>query len=371
MGAIDDKAVQRPAADEPATHVGHDAYRADGGYRLLQACLEGRFHPENAIVTLMASGLRLPDRADGALSAGRRWRQVRGGPEPRVLALDVDAGGPWAFQDRHYLGRDPHRILEGALVAAWAAGVERVQLRLPDGERELRAMLRAELARLRADPPGPGLAHVAADNEGAPAATLLEHDAESLLWVRDILERGADWFTSQGRHGKRGLRSFAVSGRVRDPGVKLVPAGTTARELVDEYCGGMRDGAVLYAWLPNGAAGAILPASMADLPLDVDTLKRHGVHAHPGAVCVLGAGERAVDAARDVLAFLGGCGACAAQLAEAQALLASSSGTARLAALAQALRDAACGCGGAAAAQAIDSVLVHFGHELDDGPGAP
>jgi formate dehydrogenase beta subunit len=397
MGAIDDEAAH-------SGYVDHAAYRAAGGYRLLQACLAGRMHPESAIVTMMAAGLRIADAGGGAIPAGRRWRQVRTSPGPRLLLLGVDAGGPWAVQDRHYLGRDPHRVLEGALLAAWAADIDRVRLRLPDGEPGLRAMLRAELAQLRADPPAPGLAHIEADSEAddAPAAagtggcrkrcrarrgaatppcafcdslTVLEHDAETLHWVRDILERGADWFTSQGRHGKRGLRSFSVSGMVRVPGVKLVPAGTTARELVDEYSGGMGDGA-LYAYLPAGAAGAILPAAMADIPLDADTLKRHGADVHPGAVAVLAQGESAADAACAVLRYLrnaddggwddggwddgGRAEDGRAAIDEALALLAARRGAARLAVLAQGLRD-----GRPAAARAIDSVLVHFGHELD------
>ncbi|MFK3740066.1 hypothetical protein [Massilia sp. TN1-12] len=357
MGAIEDKATD-------SGYVDHAAYRAAGGYRLLQACLGGRLHPESAIVTMMAAGLRIPDAGGGTIPAGRRWRQVRTAPGPRALLVDVDGGGPWALRDRHYLGRDPHRVLEGALLAAWAADIEHVQLRLPDGEPGLHAMLREELAFLHADLPEAGFVHIRIGAAPPDAAITLEQDAESLHWVRDILERGADWFTSQGRHGKRGLRSFAVSGAVRVPGVKLVPAGTTARELVDEYCGGMREGAALYACLPGGAAGAILPAAMADIPLDADTLGRHDVDVHPGTVVVLAEGERACDAACAVLAH------CRAQAGSAvhdaiDAALAlldcpMPGSAARLEALAHGLRDAS-----PAAARAIDSVLAHFGHELD------
>lgn len=359
MGAIDDEAVH-------TGYVDHAAYRTAGGYRLLQACLGGRMHPESAIVTMMAAGLRIPDADGNAIPAGRRWRQVRTAPGPRALLLRVDGGGPWAFRDRHYLGSDPHRVLEGALVAAWAADIDDVQLRLPDGEPGLRAMLREELARLHADLPEAGFAHIRIDGAPPDAAVVLEQDAESLHWVRDILERGADWFTSQGRHGKRGLRSFGVSGPVRVPGVKLVPAGTTVRELVDEYCGGMREGSALYAWLPAGAAGAILPAAMADVPLDADTLKRHGVDVHPGAVAVLAEGQSASGTACDVLRYLRDDNPgqhCRDAIDEALALLASGCGAARLAVLAETLAQAP-GEGCPAAARAIDSVLVHFGHEL-------
>src|SRR5688572_32897010 len=135
---------------------------------------------------------------------------------------------------------------------------------------------------------------------------------ETLFWVRDFVARGTEWFTKEGRHGRRGLRSFSVSGRVKKPGVHLAPAGITVRELIDEYCGGMQDGHDFYAYLPGGASGGILPASMGDVPLDFDTLQPHGCFIGSAAVMVLGHQDRARDAALNVMRFFEheSCGQC-------------------------------------------------------------
>ena len=140
----------------------------------------------------------------------------------------------------------------------------------------------------------------------------LEHNMETLFWVRDILEKGAAWFAGHGRHGRKGLRSFSVSGRVKQHGVHLAPAGITVRELIDEYCGGMQDGHELYAYLPGGASGGILPASLADVPLDFDTLQPHGSFIGSAAVIVLSQHDRARDAALNLMRFFAdeSCGQC-------------------------------------------------------------
>ena len=283
------------AADAgPVPHTGHidyDAYRAAGGYRLLRACAEWRFHPESVIVMLMASGLR--GLGGGGQPTGRKWRAARNAPEPRLLAIDAGAAAPGTFKDRHYLEHDPHRFLEGAFVAAWAIGIDTVRVRVRPDYPELAAMLTDELARVLADPPVPDLPHVVlhcGDADAAAAADVpptLVHNLETLYWVRDILERGAEWFAARGKRGRRGLRSLSVSGRVRAPGVKLVPAGITMRELLDGHCGGMQDGHAFYAWLPGGEGGTVLPAALADVPLDFDTLERHGASFGAGAVVVL------------------------------------------------------------------------------------
>ena len=288
-------AMAAVAADAgPVPHTGHidyDAYRAAGGYRLLRACAEWRFHPESVIVMLMASGLR--GLGGGGQPTGRKWRAARNAPEPRLLAVDAGAAAPGTFKDRHYLEHDPHRFLEGAFVAAWAIGIETVRVRVRPDYPELAAMLADELARVLAEPPVPDLPRVvldcahAADADVAGAASTLVHNLETLYWVRDILERGAEWFAARGKRGRRGLRSLSVSGRVREPGVKLVPAGTTMRELLDGHCGGMPDGHAFYAWLPGGEGGTVLPAALADVPLDFDTLERHGGSIGAGAIVVL------------------------------------------------------------------------------------
>jgi len=258
--------------------------------------------------------------------------------------VNIDEGEPGTFKDRTYLERDPHRFLEGVLVAAQVVGIEAVYLYLRDEYHGCRAILEAELARLQAEPPCPlpvielrrGAGAYVCGEESAMLESIegkrgeprlrppyiaerglfgrptLAHNVETLYWVRDIVERGPAWFSGFGRHGRKGLRSFSVSGRVRQPGVKLAPAGITLRELVHEFCGGMADGHQLYAYLPGGASGGILPARLADLPLDFDTLQPHGSFIGSAAVVVLSQHDKARDAALNAMRFFAheSCGQC-------------------------------------------------------------
>ena len=254
-------------------------------------------------------------------------------PAPRLLAINIDEGEPGTFKDRYYLERDPHRFLEGALIAAWAVGIDAIYIYLRDEYHGCRAILEREIAALHANPPyaipaihlrrGAG-AYICGEESamiesiegkrGEPrlrppyvaqvglfGRPTLEHNMETLHWVREILEKGPAWFAGHGRHGRKGLRSFSVSGRVKTPGVHLAPAGITLRELVDEYCGGMVDGHELYGYLPGGASGGILPASKADVPLDFDTLNEYGCFIGSAAIVVLSNHDSAVSAARNVM----------------------------------------------------------------------
>ena len=198
----------------------------------------------------------------------------------------------------------------------------------------------------------------------------LEHNFETLYWVREILEKGGAWFASHGRHGRKGLRSFSVSGRVRNPGVKLAPAGITARELIDEYCGGMQDGHSFYAYLPGGASGGILPAAMGDIALDFDTLQPYGCFIGSAAVIVLSDRDTAVGAARNLMRFFqhescGQCTPCRNGTAKASALIAKPQWDLPLLAdLSAVMRDASiCGLG-QAAPNPVDCVVKYFPHEL-------
>ena len=392
----------RATADRHEGHIDYDAYRKEGGYSLLRACTEGRFDPESVIVTLMASRLR--GLGGAGFPAGRKWRIVKNEPGPRLMAVNIDEGEPGTFKDRHYLEQDPHRFLEGALVAAWAVGIDTIYLYLRDEYHGLRAMLAQELDRLRAAPPVPDMPEIVlrrgagayiCGEESAMIESIegkrgmprlrppylaqvglfgrptLEHNLETLHWVRDVLERGAEWFTNQGRHGRRGLRSFSVSGRVREPGVKLAPAGITMQELLDEVCGGMQDGHAFYAYLPGGASGGILPASMADIPLDFDTLQRYGCFIGSAAVVVLSDRDSARAAALNTLRFFrdescGQCTPCRAGTAKAVALMERDVwDKALLAELSQVMRDASiCGLG-QAAPNPFDCVIQYFPHELE------
>ena len=335
-------AITTPLASIAPGYVGYDAYRARGGYRLAAAVACGATPPDAVLKAMSDSGLR--GLGGAGFPAGRKWSIVREQPAPRVMAVNIDEGEPGTFKDRTYLERDPHRFLEGMLVAATVVGIEACYLYLRDEYHGCRAILADELARLQSDPPFPlprlelrrGAGAYICGEESAMIESIegkrgeprmrppyiaqiglfgrptLEHNLETLYWVRDIVERGAAWFAGFGRHGRHGLRSYSVSGRVREPGVKLAPAGITLRELVDEFCGGMADGHELYAYLPGGASGGILPARLADVPLDFDTLQPHGCFIGSAAVIVLGRHDRARDAALNMMRFFEheSCGQC-------------------------------------------------------------
>ena len=322
--------------------VGYDAYRAHGGYALAAALADGAQDAEAVIKAMEDSGLR--GLGGAGFPAGRKWRIVREQAAPRLMAVNIDEGEPGTFKDRTYLERDPHRFLEGLLVAAQVVGVDACYVYLRDEYHGCRAILETELAKLQANPPchlptielrrGAG-AYICGEESamiesiegkrGEPrmrppyiaqvglfGRPTLEHNFETLYWVRDIVEKGASWFSGFGRHGRKGLRSFSVSGRVKHPGVKLAPAGITVQELIDEYCGGMLDGHTLYAYLPGGASGGILPARLNDIPLDFDTLQPYGCFIGSAAVIVLSQNDRARDAALNMMKFFEheSCGQC-------------------------------------------------------------
>jgi NADH:ubiquinone oxidoreductase subunit F (NADH-binding)/NADH:ubiquinone oxidoreductase subunit E len=328
--------------DAMPSYTGYALYRANGGYALAAALVNGEEDAERVIKAMEDSGLR--GLGGAGFPAGRKWRIVRDQPAPRLMAVNIDEGEPGTFKDRTYLERDPHRFLEGVLVAAQAVGVEACYIYLRDEYHDCRAILQAELDKLRADPPcelplielrrGAG-AYICGEESamiesiegkrGEPrmrppyiaqvglfGRPTLEHNFETLYWVRDIVEKGPQWFSGFGRNGRKGLRSFSVSGRVKHPGVKLAPAGITLLELVDEYCGGMQDGHTLYAYLPGGASGGIFPASHANVPLDFDTLQPLGGFIGSAAVIVLGHQDKARDAALNMMRFFAheSCGQC-------------------------------------------------------------
>ncbi|THC45677.1 NAD(P)H-dependent oxidoreductase subunit E [Massilia sp. Mn16-1_5] len=398
------KAAAGETTDQVTNHIGFMDYRANGGYQLLRACVAGQHEVEDVIKTLEASGLR--GLGGAGFPLGRKWRIVRAEPGPRLMAINIDEGEPGTFKDRVYLERDPHRFLEGALIAAWAVGIEAIYIYLRDEYHGCRAMLEAELDKLRADPPVQGMppiylrrgagAYICGEESamiesiegkrGMPrlrppyvaqvglfGRPTLEHNFESLHWVREILERGGDWFASFGRNGRRGLRSFSVSGRVKEPGVKLAPAGITITELIAEYCGGMQDGHSFYAYLPGGASGGILPAAMGDIPLDFDTLQPYGCFIGSAAVVVLSDRDSATAAARNTLAFFkdescGQCTPCRNGTAKALDIINKPVwDVPLLGELSQVMRDASiCGLG-QAAPNPFDCVIKYFPHELETG----
>jgi len=346
--ALVEKAVKAGQVKHPAQgdvtpgHVDYAAYRAAGGYALAASCVAGKKKPADVITIMEDSGLR--GLGGAGFPAGRKWKLVAAEPAPRLMAINIDEGEPGTFKDRYYLERDPHRFLEGALIAAWAVGIDEIYIYLRDEYHGCRAILEREVAALQANPPyaipaihlrrGAG-AYICGEESsmiesiegkrGEPrlrppyvaqvglfGRPTLEHNMETLHWVRDILEKGPDWFASQGRNGRKGMRSFSVSGRVKKPGVHLAPAGITLRELIDEYCGGMLEGHELYGYLPGGASGGILPADKADIPLDFDTLTPYGCFIGSAAIVVLSNKDTASAAARNLMKFFAdeSCGQC-------------------------------------------------------------
>ncbi|MEO8566129.1 MAG: NADH-ubiquinone oxidoreductase-F iron-sulfur binding region domain-containing protein, partial [Betaproteobacteria bacterium] len=381
---------------EPPPYADLFSYRTGGGYRTLADCIRGERTVEAVTAALEESGLR--GLGGAGFPAGRKWKIVRAEAAPRLMAVNIDEGEPGTFKDRYYLERDPHRFLEGTLIAAWAVGIDDVYIYLRDEYAGCRAVLEREIAALQAEPPCPlprlhlrrGAGAYICGEESAMIESIegkrgmprlrppyvaqvglfgrptLEHNMETLYWIRDILEKGGAWFADQGRNGRKGLRSFSVSGRVAKPGVHLAPAGITARELIAEYCGGMLAGHEFYGYLPGGASGGILPASLADIPLDFDTLQPHGCFIGSAAIIVLSQHDRARDAALNLMRFFahescGQCTPCRVGTEKAVGLLAKPKwDTALLGELSQAMADASiCGLG-QAAPNPIACVVKYF-----------
>jgi NADH:ubiquinone oxidoreductase subunit F (NADH-binding)/NADH:ubiquinone oxidoreductase subunit E len=400
LDSVKQAVSQRNTAPEETRHIGFDQYRKLGGYQLIRDCLAGKRTREELTKIMEDSGLR--GLGGAGFPAGRKWRLVAAEPEPRVMAVNIDEGEPGTFKDRWYLERDPHRFLEGMLVAAWAAGVGEIWIYLRDEYAACRKILETELKKLAKSAPcalppihlrrGAG-AYICGEESamiesiegkrGMPrlrppyvaqvglfGRPTLEHNMETVYWVREIVEKGPAWFSAQGRNGRKGLRSFSVSGRVRKPGVHLAPAGITVRELIDEYCGGMLEGHEFYAYLPGGASGGILPATKGDIPLDFDTLQPHGCFIGSAAVVILSERDKAARAAVNLMKFFhdescGKCTPCRVGTAKAVTLMEEAKwNQPLLQELSQVMMDASiCGLGQAAPNPAL-SVMKYFPHEV-------
>ncbi len=376
----------------PDNTIDYETYVAGGGYTLLERVRSGALDAETVLSVLDDTGLR--GLGGAGFPTGRKWRSVLGEKGPRLMAVNGDEGEPGTFKDRHYLNVDPHRFLEGMLIGAEIVDATDIYIYIRDEYPLARMILERELPKL---PPTGRRLHL---RRGAGAyicgeeSSMLEsiegkrglprhkppfpyqvglfgrptliNNVETLYWIRDLLERGAAWWTSFGRHDRKGLRTFSVSGRVREPGVKLAPAGITVRELIDEHCGGMMEGHTLAAYLPGGASGGILPASMDDIPLDFGTLEKHGCFIGSAAVIVLSDRDDVRAAAINLMAFFedescGQCTPCRAGTQKARMLMQRPIwDQALLGELSQAMRDASiCGLG-QAAANPLDSLMRYF-----------
>jgi formate dehydrogenase len=377
-------------------YIGYDAYVAGGGYALLQRLRSGELSKEDLLKSLDDASLR--GLGGAGFPTGRKWRAVLGEPGPRLMAVNGDEGEPGTFKDRYYLETDPHRFLEGTLIGAHVVEAPEIYIYIRDEYPALREILEREIAKL---PPGGPVLHM---RRGAGAyicgeeSSLLEsiegkrglprhkppypfqvglfglptliNNVETLWWVRDIVEKGADWWKSHGRNDRLGLRSYSVSGRVKNPGMKLAPAGITVRELIDEFCGGMADGHKFHAYLPGGASGGILPAAMDDIPLDFGTLEKYGCFIGSAAIIILSEQDSVKAAALNLMRFFedescGQCTPCRVGTQKAALLMEKPVWNRELLdELSQVMRDASiCGLG-QAASNPLTSVIKYFPEEF-------
>jgi formate dehydrogenase len=355
---------------------------------------------EQIIAELESSSLR--GLGGAGFPVGQKWRIVHAQPAPRTMAVNIDEGEPGTFKDLYYLQSDPQQFLQGMLIAALVVDIAVIYIYVRDEYPACHELLQIELTRLHADPPCPlpeihlrrGAGAYICGEESAMIESIegrrgmprlrppyvaevgvfgrptLVHNMETLYWVRDIVAQGTGWFTSKGRHGRKGLRSFSVSGRVNKPGVQLAPAGITLQELVDEYCGGMQHGHTLYGYLPGGASGGILPASMANIPLDFDTLNEHGCFIGSAAVIVFSKADSARQIALNAMQFFehescGQCTPCRVGTAKAVRLMQHEVwDTDLMQELSSVMRDASiCGLG-QAAPNPMECVIRYFPDEI-------
>jgi formate dehydrogenase len=395
--ALDDGALEPP----PTPAIRYAEYVAKGGYALLREFVHGDRTVDQLLAELEASGLR------GLGGAGfpnqRKYAFVRAQPGPRVVAVNADEGEPGTFKDRHCMETDPHRVIEGMLIAAWAVEADDVYFYLRDEYSACRALLEQEIAELEARPPcalprihlrrGAG-AYICGEESsliesiegkrgeprlrppfpaqfGVFGRPTLVDNVETLYWYREILDNGGATFAARGHGESKGVRFWSVSGRVKRPGVYVAPNGITLRELIDEYAGGMQDGHELYAFLPGGASGGILPASLADQPLDFGKLDEYGAFVGSGAIVVMSQHDRARDAALNIMHFFahescGKCTPCRVGTTKSEQLMAQKRWDLPLLdELSRCMMDASiCGLG-QAAPNPVKSVMRFFPQELE------
>ncbi len=384
----------------PEDSIDFDAYRTDGGYQLYDRLLAGDISADTIIEAL--EGTQLRGLGGAGFPVGRKWGILRDQPAPRLCAINIDEGEPGTFKDRFYMLSDPHRFLEGMLIAARVIGINACYIYIRDEYPSVIQILKlavddlvnksgyelplieirrgagayicgeesAMIESIEGKRGMPRLRPPYVAEVGLFGRPTLEHNCESLFWVRDVIEKGSEWFDAQGRNGRKGVRSFSVSGRVNKPGVHLAPAGITIKELIDEYCGGMLDGHQLYGYFPGGASGGILPASLNDIPLDFDTLQEYGCFIGSAAVVVLSDQDSAKQAALNSLKFFahescGQCTPCRVGCEKAVSIMETGDwDVEQLNDLSTVMIDASiCGLG-QAAPNPILSVIKYFPHEL-------
>ena len=375
------------------------AYKAQGGYKMLRSCLAGERKVDDVIAALSDGGLR--GLGGAGFPTGRKWGLVRQAKGPRLMAVNGDEGEPGTFKDRHYLERNPHAFLEGMLIAAWAVEATDVYIYMRDEYPAVLEILAKEIPKIEEVGlskhtkihvrRGAG-AYICGEESamiesiegkrGLPrhrppyvaqvgifGRPTLVNNVETLYWIPDILAKGAQWFADQGKNGAKGLRSYSVSGHVKEPGVVLTAAGTTADELI-ALCGGMAKGHKFKGYLPGGASGGILPAFMADIPLDFGQLEKHGCFVGSHAVVILSDKDNMKEVALNLMRFFedescGQCTPCRNGTEKAVKLMSQKTWDKPLLEdLGQVMRDASiCGLG-QAASNPLTSVIKFFPEDL-------
>ena len=384
-------------------YINMKEYVKNGGYNLLNKIKEGKIDKEKIISELEESNLR--GLGGAGFPAGRKWRILKEQKGERLLAINIDEGEPGTFKDRFYLETDPHRFFEGMLIASEVVGIDKIYIYLRDEYAATRKIMTDEILEIEKHFSSSipeielrrGAGSYICGEESAMIESIegkrgmprlrppfvaqvglfgrptLEHNMETLYWVRDIIEKGSSWFTSHGKNGRKGLRSFSVSGRVNNPGVHIAPAGITVKELIDEFAGGMIEGHDFYGYFPGGASGGILPASLGDVPLDFDTLEEFDCFIGSAAIIILSHQDKATDAARNTMHFFehescGKCTPCRVGTAKAAVLMQGTDWNIPLLEdLSQVMTDASiCGLG-QAAANPVKSVIKYFPEEIKNG----
>ena len=383
-------------------YINLSSYKKNGGYEIANKIKNGVISKKQVLDSLNESGLK--GKGGAGFPTGKKWEIVSNYNGKKYVAVNGDEGEPGTFKDRSYLESDPHRFLEGALIASYFINAQKVYIYMRDEYPTVIKILLDEINKMEDEEIIPkdffivrrGAGAYICGEESAMIESIegkrglprhrppyvaeiglfgcptLTNNLETLFWVRDIIEKGPKWFAEKGFNGNRGFHSFSVSGRVKNPGVKVAPAGITIQQLIDEYCDGMADGHTFKGYLPGGASGGILPATMNDIPLDYGSkeLMDAGCFLGSAAVVVLSDHDNMKDVALNLLKFFeeescGQCTPCRSGTEKTVKLMQEKNwNKEKLKDLSEVMAQASiCGLG-QAATNPLNSVLKYFSNEI-------
>ena len=395
---IDEKSFEPFIPD----YINLSSYKKNGGYEIAKKIKNGVISKKQVLDSLNESGLK--GKGGAGFPTGKKWEIVSNYNGKKYVAVNGDEGEPGTFKDRSYLESDPHRFLEGALIASYFINAQKVYIYMRDEYPTVIKILLDEINKMEDEEIIPkdffivrrGAGAYICGEESAMIESIegkrglprhrppyvaeiglfgcptLTNNLETLFWVRDIIEKGAKWFAEKGSNGNKGFHSFSVSGRVKNPGVKVAPAGITIQQLIDKYCDGMADGHTFKGYLPGGASGGILPATMNDIPLDYGSkeLMDAGCFLGSAAVVVLSDHDNMKDVALNLLKFFeeescGQCTPCRSGTEKTVKLMQEKNwNKEKLKDLSEVMAQASiCGLG-QAATNPLNSVLKYFSNEI-------